>query len=193
MRYRPGLPLVLKDVHLVIPGGTKVGVCGRSGSGKSSLLVALFRMAPLADGAIFLGSQQKDGGSGNAIDTTKLPLATLRRTVGIIPQDPVLFVGTLRDNLDAFGEYSDDELWEALRCAALDSPDMKEQHPGGLEAVVEEGGQNWSTGQRQLICLARAVLRNPRILAIDEATANIDLETDAVVQNSIRTKFKVWR
>ena len=110
MRYRPGLPLVLRNVDLVIPGGTKVGVCGRSGCGKSSLLVALFRMAPLARGSILLG-----GGGSDAIDTRRLPLATLRRTVGIIPQDPVLFVGTLRDNLDSFGEHQDEELYEALR------------------------------------------------------------------------------
>jgi len=180
MRYRAGLPLVLRNLNLAIGGGLRVGVCGRSGSGKSSLLVALFRMAKVEPaGRILI-----DG-----VDIASLSLRQLRRTVGIIPQDPVLFVGTLRDNLDAFGEHTDAELWDALRCAALDGSEMEEQHPGGLAAKVDEGGSNWSTGQRQLICLARVVLRQPKVLAIDEATANIDLVTDAIVQKSIRTQF----
>ena len=116
MRYRAGLPLVLDACDLAVTGGTKVGICGRSGSGKSSLLVALFRMTPIErSGRILL-----DG-----VDIASLSLKQLRRTVGIIPQDPVLFVGTLRDNLDAFNEHSDVELWDALACAALSGPQVR--------------------------------------------------------------------
>eukprot|EP00668_Euglena_longa_P012525 GGOE01014980.1.p1 GENE.GGOE01014980.1~~GGOE01014980.1.p1 ORF type:complete len:1597 (+),score=451.51 GGOE01014980.1:182-4792(+) len=171
--YRPGLPLVLKSISVCIAGGERVGVCGRTGSGKTSLLLALYRMLRIEGGCITIDD----------INTLQVPLQTLRRRMAIIPQDAVLFAGTVRYNLDPADEYGDGKLWEALQVAQLKSM------VGSLEQEVAENGENFSMGQRQLFCLARAFLKGSRILCLDEATASVDYETDKVIQGLLRTAF----
>ncbi|XP_031639952.1 multidrug resistance-associated protein 1-like, partial [Contarinia nasturtii] len=156
----------------------KVGIVGRTGAGKSSLTLALFRIVEAAGGSIVIDGQ----------DISKLGLHTLRSRLTIIPQDPVLFSGPLRFNLDPFAEKSDDEIWRALELAHLKS--FVEETSLGLNHEVAEGGENLSVGQRQLVCLARALLRKTKVLILDEATAAIDLETDDLIQETIRTEFK---
>ncbi|KAF9993545.1 hypothetical protein BGZ80_005031 [Entomortierella chlamydospora] len=176
-RYRPGLELVLRGVNCSIRPHEKVGICGRTGAGKSSLTLSLFRIIEAARGQIFV-----DG-----IDISTLGLYDVRSRFSIIPQDPVLFAGTIRFNLDPLGTKSDAELWQALEDSYL--KDYVTTMECGLNAMVLESGDNFSVGQRQLICLARALLRKTSLLILDEATAAIDLETDALVQAIIRQKF----
>jgi len=177
MGYRDG-PDVLKDVSFTIEPQQKVAIVGRTGSGKSSLLIALFRISEPRNGTIII-----DG-----VDVSKIGLTQLRSKLGIIPQDPVLFTGSLRYNLDPFKAYSDDRLWEVLQ--AVEMRDVVERLPGQLTSEIAEGGRNFSVGQRQLICMARALLLDPKILLLDEATASLDSGTDQLLQKMIRKLFK---
>ncbi|XP_077450515.1 ATP-binding cassette sub-family C member 9 isoform X2 [Stigmatopora argus] len=177
VRYDPTLKAVLKHVNAFIRPGQKVGICGRTGSGKSSLSLAFFNMVDVFEGKIVI-----DG-----IDICKLPLQTLRSRLSIILQDPILFSGSIRFNLDPERTCNDERLWEALEIAQLKN--MVKTLPGGLDAAVTEGGENFSVGQRQLFCLARAFVRKSSILIMDEATASIDMATENILQKVVMTAF----
>lgn len=170
MRYRADLPEVLRSVSFTVKGGTSLGVIGRTGAGKSSLLQCLFRICPLAGGSVLV-----DG-----VDIENLGLHTLRKRLAIIPQDPVGFTGTLRFNLDPFEEISTDAIWAGLEKVQLAG--FVRSQTAGLNHLLAAGGENLSVGQRQLLCAARAFLRGSRILALDEATASVDFKTDALIQ-----------
>ncbi|WZZ60227.1 hypothetical protein YC2023_060334 [Brassica napus] len=178
VRYRPNTPLVLKGITLDIKGGEKVGVVGRTGSGKSTLIQVLFRLVEPSGGRIII-----DG-----IDICNLGLHDLRSRFGIIPQEPVLFEGTVRSNIDPTDQYSDEEIWKSLeRCQLKDVVATK---PEELDSLVVDSGENWSVGQRQLLCLGRVMLKRSRLLFLDEATASVDSQTDAVIQKIIREDFE---
>ncbi|KZT00765.1 ABC protein [Laetiporus sulphureus 93-53] len=190
MRYRPGLPLVLKGLSLSIRGGEKIGVVGRTGAGKSTLMLALFRIVDLASGSITVDD----------IDISTIGLRDLRSKISIIPQDPLLFSGTIRSNLDPFDQYPDHRLWDALRRSFLvDSTSNDEQSPQdgnqaptnrfNLDTVIESEGANLSVGERSLLSLARALVKDSQVVVLDEATASVDLETDSKIQHTIQTQF----
>lgn len=172
LRYRAGLPLVLKDITVKVEGGERIGVVGRTGAGKSSIMQALFRLVELSGGSITI-----DG-----INISTIGLQDLRSRLAIIPQDPTLFKGTIRTNLDPFDEHSDAELWDALRKSNLSGGEKGDL---GLDSNVEEEGLNFSLGQRQLMALARALVRDSKIIICDEATSSVDFATDQKVQETM--------
>ncbi|CCE61636.1 hypothetical protein TPHA_0A05620 [Tetrapisispora phaffii CBS 4417] len=192
--YRPGLPIVLKNINLQINGTEKIGICGRTGAGKSTIMTALYRLNELTSGSILIDD----------VDINKLGLHELRKKLAIIPQDPVLFRGDIRKNLDPFHERTDEELWDVLvRGGAIAPEDLAETkaqhitedgtsadlHKFHLDKVVEEDGANFSLGERQILALTRALVRNTKILILDEATSSVDYETDRKIQERIATAF----
>jgi ATP-binding cassette, subfamily C (CFTR/MRP), member 1 len=184
MRYRKGLPLVLNGLNVNIPGGSRVGIVGRTGCGKSSLMLCLLRLVEpeiddkTGDGPITL----------DKIDISKIPLSSLRTNVGIIPQNPTLFSGTIRSNLDPFGAFTDDKIWDVLGKCGLKN--VVQAMDNGLESKVAEYGENLSQGQRQLLCLGRVLMKNCKVLLLDEATSSVDFETDEMIQDTLRKNFE---
>jgi ATP-binding cassette subfamily C (CFTR/MRP) protein 1 len=196
LRYRANLPTVLKDMNLSVYPGEKVGICGRTGAGKSSIMTALYRLTELEKGSIEI-----DG-----LDISNMRLYDLRSKLSIIPQDPVLFQGTVRKNLDPFGNYNDDLLWDTLRRTGLiddmllkrvmntkydpkNDVTYENLHKFHLDQIVDDDGSNFSLGERQLIALARSMVRNSKILILDEATSSVDFETDSMIQETITNEF----
>ena len=183
MRYRKGLPLVLKGLSLHVKGGERIGIVGRTGAGKSSIMSTLFRMTEISGGSITI-----DG-----VNISQIGLFDLRSRLAIIPQDPTLFRGTVRTNLDPFHEHTDLELWSALRQADLVDQEVAMEDKTArihLDSLVEDEGLNFSLGQRQMMALARALVRGSQIIVCDEATSSVDFETDQKIQQTMMTGFK---
>ncbi|XP_046390100.1 ATP-binding cassette sub-family C member 9 isoform X2 [Ischnura elegans] len=168
---------VIKNLNIHIKTGQKVGICGRTGSGKSSIVMSLFRMVNISEGRILI-----DG-----IDIQRVPKRSLRSRLSIIPQDVIMFSGTIRENLDPHGKFADEEIWKSLELAQL--KEAVSSQPGGIDGEVQEGGENWSGGQRQLFCLARAILHGASCLFMDEATSSVDATTEAALQETATKAF----
>ncbi|CAM0878903.1 unnamed protein product [Alopecurus aequalis] len=177
VQYAPHLPLVLKGVTCTLSGGMKTGIVGRTGGGKSTLIQTLFRIVDPCIGQVLI-----DG-----IDISTIGLHDLRTRLSIIPQDPVMFEGTLRSNIDPLHEYSDEKIWEALDSCHLGEEVRK--HELKLDCTVTENGENWSAGQRQLVCLGSVILRRRQILVLDEATSSVDPKTDSLIQKTLQRQF----
>lgn len=178
MRYRAHLPLVLNKLSFEVQGGERTGIVGRTGCGKSSVMLAMLRIVEAEEGCIRI-----DG-----VDLSKVPLSRLRgKVISLIPQDPYLFAGSVKDNLDPFHVHSDEALHTALKRTYMHDVI---QSMGGLSASLVEGGENISAGQRQLICIARVMLCNSKVILMDEATASIDMATDTLIQKSMREAFQ---
>ncbi|XP_031269969.1 ABC transporter C family member 13-like isoform X2 [Pistacia vera] len=177
MRYKRSLPAALHDVTFTIVGGTQVGIIGRTGAGKSSVLNALFRLTPICGGRILV-----DG-----LDINSAPLRDLRAHLAIVPQSPFLFQGSLRDNLDPLRMCNDLKIWNILeKCHVKEEVEAA----GGLDIHVKESGMSFSVGQRQLLCLARALLKSSKVLCLDECTANVDTQTASILQNTISSECR---
>ncbi|WOG90394.1 hypothetical protein DCAR_0209638 [Daucus carota subsp. sativus] len=177
VKYRPNAPLVLRGISCIFEGGHRIGIVGRTGSGKTTLISALFRLVEPTDGKIIIDD----------IDISEIGLHDLRTQLSIIPQDPTLFSGSVRYNIDPLFEHTDSEIWQVLeKCHLREAVQEKQE---GLNSLVVEDGSNWSLGQCQLFCLARALLKRRKILVLDEATASIDNATDTIIQKTIRTEF----
>lgn len=185
MRYRSDTPLVLKGLNVSIAGGERIGVVGRTGSGKSSLLLSLLR---LVEPDMTGGKEYESPITIDGVDILRIGLRELRSKIGIISQNPLLFSGTVKFNLDPFNEFTDELIWKALSDCGL--KESVEEMPGQLDAPVAEYGENLSSGMRQMLVLGRALLRNCKILFLDEATASVDIETDREIQRTLREAFK---
>jgi len=174
-RYRPHLPLVLDCISFRIEPGEHVGIIGRTGCGKSTLANCIFRLLEVETGSIHVGG----------VDIATLPLQCLRQRLSVIPQEPLLWQGTIAHNLDPFDEFTEQQLWEALRQCCLDV--VVELWPARLQTAVDEAGTALSVGQRQLLTIARTLLKSSKIVVLDEATANMDSKTDATIQGMLRS------
>ncbi|MFN8943347.1 MAG: ABC transporter ATP-binding protein, partial [Pseudobdellovibrionaceae bacterium] len=178
VKYAEHLPEVLKDISFRIPAGSKVGIIGRTGSGKSTIFQAIYRFVEVSKGKILIDGQ----------DISQISLEKLRQCLAVVPQDPTLFLGTIRSNLDRYNEFSDVEIWNSLE--AVHMAEFLRGLPSGIHSKVEENGANLSQGQKQLLCLARALLMKAKIVLLDEATASVDVQTDQRIFDVIQNHLK---